>query len=721
MNPSRFNVTFDSPSPTSAGSLPLGNGDVALNAWLEPGGDVLFYIAKSDAWDEHGRLIKIGRVRIRLNPNPFLEASAQTLHLDTGELVITGGGLRLSLLVDANRPVVWIEAESGFPVSLTVSRDSWRDLPRELSSEELHCIDEWDAPMLASADHVIEVEGRSVWFHRNEQSLWRRVLEHQGFGDFAACAADPILHRTFGAGIFGNAAAPASRHRVGIAVLTEQTTDAKQWLEQLDALMSLAETTAPDEVRRDHSLWWEAFWERSHIEVQSPLRASEGKSVTECYVLQRYQLACAGRGAYPIKFNGSLFTADWQIEGNFQGRSEATFDADYRRWGGAYWFQNTRLAYWPMLAAGDYEMMDPLFRMYRDALALCEERSRVWFDHEGAYFPETMYFFGAHLSGDYGLDRSGKVPGDVENGWIGLQRCAVLELLVIGLDRFAHTGDLGFLGNFLLPLARAATIFYDRHYLRDEQKRICLAPAQCLEQFWNVVNPTPDLAGLHHVLPRLISLPQIEADDRSFWLRLLESLPPIPIGEVNGQPGILPAQQILERVPRNKENPELYAVFPYRLFSRTRDLEIGRWTFANRIYQDTSGWQQDAVQAACLGLTATARYLLLKNCGARSPHTRFPGFFGPNFDWVPDQDHAGINMIALQSMLLQIDGDKILLFPAWPADWDVNFKLHAPRQTVLVGILRNGRLEELHVNPPERRADVVNCMSKDSELGVVQK
>jgi hypothetical protein len=88
---------------------------------------------------------------------------------------------------------------------------------------------------------------------------------------------------------------------------------------------------------------------------------------------------------------------------------------------------------------------------------------------------------------------------------------------------------------------------------------------------------------------------------------------------------------------------------------------------------------------------------------------------------VPDQDHAGINMIALQSMLLQIDGDKILLFPAWPADWDVNFKLHAPRQTVLVGILRNGRLEELHVNPPERRADVVNCMSKDSELGVVQK
>lgn len=39
------------------------------------------------------------------------------------------------------------------------------------------------------------------------------------------------------------------------------------------------------------------------------------------------------------------------------------FDADYRRWGGPYWFQNTRLAYWPMLAGDDYEMMQPFPRL----------------------------------------------------------------------------------------------------------------------------------------------------------------------------------------------------------------------------------------------------------------------------------------------------------------------------------------------------------------------
>ena len=75
--------------------------------------------------------------------------------------------------------------------------------------------------------------------------------------------------------------------------------------------------------------------------------------MTRGYALQRYMLACAGRGAYPIKFNGSLFTVDTYGRPGPAGG----LDADFRRWGGPYWFQNTRLAYWPMLAAGDLDLM----------------------------------------------------------------------------------------------------------------------------------------------------------------------------------------------------------------------------------------------------------------------------------------------------------------------------------------------------------------------------
>jgi hypothetical protein len=64
-------------------------------------------------------------------------------------------------------------------------------------------------------------------------------------------------------------------------------------------------------------------------------------------------------------------------------------------------------------------------------------------------------------------------------------------------------------------------------------------------------------------------------------------------------------------------------------------------------------------------------------------------------------------MIALQAMLLQSVGDKILLLPAWPKDWDVEFKLHAPKQTVITVKYADGKLQELSVEPPERRKDVV--------------
>jgi hypothetical protein len=44
-----------------------------------------------------------------------------------------------------------------------------------------------------------------------------------------------------------------------------------------------------------------------------------------------------------------------------------------------YWLQNTRLVYWGMLASGDWDMMGPLFRMYRDALPVLEARSGACF------------------------------------------------------------------------------------------------------------------------------------------------------------------------------------------------------------------------------------------------------------------------------------------------------------------------------------------------------
>jgi hypothetical protein len=48
------NVSWNVPGPTSLQSMPLGNGDIGLNVWVETNGAVDFYIGKTDAWGDDG-------------------------------------------------------------------------------------------------------------------------------------------------------------------------------------------------------------------------------------------------------------------------------------------------------------------------------------------------------------------------------------------------------------------------------------------------------------------------------------------------------------------------------------------------------------------------------------------------------------------------------------------------------------------------------------------
>src|SRR2546425_2804687 len=97
--------------------MPIGNGDIGLNVWVEEDGDLLCYIAKTDAFDENDHLLKLGRMRIRLNPNPFRGGAPfrQTLTLSSGEVEIRAGHSGwetvLRVWVDANQPVIRVEAE----------------------------------------------------------------------------------------------------------------------------------------------------------------------------------------------------------------------------------------------------------------------------------------------------------------------------------------------------------------------------------------------------------------------------------------------------------------------------------------------------------------------------------------------------------------------------------------------------------------------------------
>jgi alpha-L-fucosidase 2 len=357
--------------------------------------------------------------------------------------------------------------------------------------------------------------------------------------------------------------------------------------------------------------------------------------------------------------------------------------------------------------------------MYLQALPMARERTWLYYHHEGAAFIETMYFWGLPNLNDFGWDNP---SNELKSSWVRYHIQGGLEVVMQMLDSYDFTQDVGFARHSLVPFADAIITYYDQHWGRGSNGKVTLSPVQSLETYQrDAVNPTPDLAGLNAILPRLLALPTkvTSQEQRNRWAKLLQDLPVIPSGKTSkgkippggkgdedGAPIILPAEKYTQ--PGNSENPELYVAFPYRLYGVGKtNLDLARITYRARLFPQNTCWGQDGTQASILGLTGEAQKAVIReftNYGDQ----RFIWFWKAGHDWIPDLDNGGSGMITLQQMLMQCYGKRILLLPAWPKEWTADFKLHAPYRTTVQGHVENGRLTSLQVSPKSRTKDIVS-------------
>jgi hypothetical protein len=437
---------------------------------------------------------------------------------------------------------------------------------------------------------------------------------------------------------------------------------------------------------------------------------ARGDSITRGYILQRYAQGFQGRGAYPIKFNGGFFSVEPYIGSAYLKQPKP--NADWRAWGDCYWWQNTRHMYHPMLACGDFDLMAPLFRMYENVRPLAEARTAKYHGAQGAYFPETMNVYGTYGGGDYGWDRTGKQPKDVQSSYVGKNWNPGTELVALMLDRWDYTQDEEFLKRQVLPMALSVLRYFDTRFKKDAQGKVIIDPTQAVESYWNdVVNDAPAVAGIANITRRLCALPPGLAtpEDRAFLTKMQAACPAIPMEMAGDVRKLAPAEKYNPKRD-NCENPEVYPIWPYREVSLSRPewLAEGKAAYARRGNRLPNGWGYDSNCAALLGLTDEAAQILKGKCANSNGAYRWPATWGPNYDWLPDQNHGGNLMETTHLMLLQGEaGGKILLMPAWPQKWDVDFKLHAPHNTTVECQLKDGKISGLKVVPASRRADLV--------------
>ncbi|WP_303018728.1 DUF5703 domain-containing protein [Parabacteroides goldsteinii] len=703
----QYSVAWDSPSKNSSGAMPIGNGEVGANVWMEENGNLVFYLSRTDAWSENSSLYKLGKVRLAFYPalNSKQMKFKQFLNLEEGKIEFAIADrdkkIELEFLVDNESPVVYLQGKSTYPVQVTATSEVWRTQARLLPIEERHFALQKcpiDSLCMEYADVVKDVDNDVVVYHRNEHSIYPFTLEHQGLseGDYSK---DPFINRTMGYRMSGDrfvkvmptvlsTGKMVNDFCLKIVTYTEQTASDNQWMDRTKQL--LEKSPSFEEAARRTASWWKFYWDKSYIVVDTP-DDSTGYKITQAYILQNWMNACGGRGNYPIKFNGSIFTVD-----PCYTDANRTYNPDYRLWGPDYWWQNTRLMYHPMLKSGDYEMMKVLFRHYFSNLAMFKRNAEVLWNTKGAVTPETSTIFGTFVNHDFGWDPNKKEV--IDNPYVRYYWSSSLEIASLMADYYQYTLDQSFARDTLVPMANEVLTFYYSFFPRDKQGKLLITPTHSLETYWNDVrNDMPNVAGLYYLTEKLLQLPVTCATNEnvSFWKEIKALLPELPTRQQENKTLFAPAETYEAGAKTNMENPELYVVFPFPLCHiGLKNCQQGIDSYNSRVIHYVHCWTQDGQQAARLGLTEEAKNNLLGKLQYANSNHRFPVIWGPNFDWSPDQDHGGNLLLTLQEMVMQAYGDKVYVLPAFPKEWDVSFKLYIPGENGISGKYKGGKWKQ---------------------------
>lgn len=742
----KCNVSYHILGKSDRSAMPLGNGELCVSVWVNEAGEICFYISRTDALTELDRTVKLGMVKVDLQPNPFTGGTfVQTLDVADGYIYFEGAGAKLRLCIPPGDDQIVLLGNFEEKTTVAASYITWRTEKKTLGGE-FYAGNRYRA--FETPDTVRYEENGILFYHQNGETVVKETAALQEVP--ADILPDLLTGRIFG----GYMTMPGEVLKEN-SIVKEKTEEfvlqiatASMQADETEFEKKLRESVSgekTDECLRKCKAYWNAYWENSYIivendepaeaETKETLKTEAGEPneykiecrspVTAAYVLTRFMMKCCANGKMPILYNGMLFNLCPGKDQHYNTRSfgetctampeELTIDhnPDERSWCIENLWQNVRHPYHTFLAQGETEALKVLFSYYRRFWDVNRYRAKRYYGAEGQHNTEMTLSFGLQSNSIYGEDREGMKTGYAKNRHGGAVDISPgLELLSMMLDYYEYTKDRVFFKEEIEIYAKELFRYVETRFPEREHGKMKLEPLHSIETYHDTKNPITVVAGLRNNAERLLAMEDLGGEERKYFEDYMQKIPEITTAEEDGQVYLKAAEELLTG-RMNVEIPELYACFPFRLYDQISDRDgIMHRTFLKRTreyecdrcfrigeqpdYPSYSGWQYQGIVAARLGMTELAQKILCENVQLRNPGNRFPAMWGPIYDGVPDTDHGANIVHLLQEMVMQVKDGKPRFLTAFPKEWNVVFRLHVDAQTVAEGEFRDGEWVFLH-------------------------
>lgn len=688
----RNDVVYQVPTDRSEDGLPIGNGDVGTMVWTPSDeGGIAFQLNKVDAWstDNNPHFYSSNALpslaRIVIKPSQPLQQSTTSFHqqltLSQGLVDINAtyarGACHTRTFLDATRPVMAVEISDTRPGAgaITATMSNWRipiDNPRNSN-----------VSMSIRQDSIILLQQYKTTSH-----YYRYAVALGGTEKTAQYSLDDV--RTG----YITQTPVKGKPAIVLAAVAGSTDPTVDVAEQAYGELTRARRAGLTALLKEHTDWWQRFWSRMRTYVQLDSNDGVAEYLEAMWYICLYQTASSSRGAFPPKFNGSIFLAD----------------RDFRGWGGNYWVWNTESMYFPLFAQNAMELVEPFYKMYWDELPAAKTAARQRWDKEGAFFIESTSFDGQEELTEEEVHNA-RLSNLGENP--NFSYCSHIlssgsEIARIFWNRYAYTGDEAWLRDRAYPMMREVSLFYLDYFNKGEDGQYHIYPTNGHEAYWGIRDGIMDLAAVRWLFPRVIEAStklQVDAELRSRCATMLEYLAPYPTAETPGAQELYPipagtfAPGLLGEV-KGRQNGEAVRCTPVWPFediavgvSADDQLTRARQTLPTEIFGSPDataglpGWTRTPIMAARLGMKDLTKQLLLRSA-----------FFGRSYPSFPALDHelgvvrgefAQIASTAIDEALLQSHHGLLQFFPAWPDDWNARFSLLA-EGNVMVEAERSG-------------------------------